>query len=164
MATAPLPTSPHKHKSAAQVGPPAPHGLTIDNDGLLDLVVLRYMQWDFEDIECGLQAGGIRSYCHPDLFKPVSMMVYHNDGKGKFTEVAHKTGLDKPGKELGIAIADFDHDGWMDIVVANDSMPEFLFHNKKDGTFEDVGLTSGMALDGERRYIRRDGRRLCRLR
>lgn len=119
-----------------------------DNDGLLDLVVLRYMQWDFDDIECGLQAGGIRSYCHPDLFKPVSMLVYHNDGKGKFTEVAHKTGLDKPGKELGIAIADFDHDGWMDIVVANDSMPEFLFHNKKDGTFEEVGLTSGMALDG----------------
>jgi hypothetical protein len=119
-----------------------------DNDGLLDLIVLRYMQWDFEDILCGVGEAGFRSYCHPDLFKPVSMMVYHNDGKGKFTEVAHKTGLDKPGKELGIAIADYDHDGWMDILVANDSVPEFLFHNKKDGTFEEVGLPSGVALDG----------------
>lgn len=120
----------------------------LDNDGLLDLVVLRYMQWDFDDILCGLREAGFRSYCHPDLFKPISMLVYHNDGKGKFTEVAHKVGLDKPGKELGIAIADYDHDGWMDILVANDSVPEFLFHNKKDGTFEEVGLPSGVALDG----------------
>lgn len=119
-----------------------------DNDGLLDLIVLRYMEWDFADILCGLREAGFRSYCHPDLFKPVSMMVYHNEGKGKFTEVAHKTGLDKPGKELGIAIADYDHDGWIDILVANDSMPEFLFHNKKNGTFEEIGLPSGVALDG----------------
>jgi hypothetical protein len=119
-----------------------------DNDGLLDLVVLRYMRWDFDDILCGLREAGFRSYCHPDLFGPISMLVYHNDGKGKFTEVAHKAGLDKPGKELGIAFADYDHDGWMDLIVANDSMPEFLFHNKKDGTFEEVGLPSGVALDG----------------
>jgi hypothetical protein len=120
----------------------------LDNDGLLDLVVLRYLQWDFDDILCGLREAGFRSYCHPDLFKPESMLVYHNEGKGKFTEIAHKAGLDKPGKELGIAIADYDHDGWMDIFVANDSMAEFLFHNKKDGTFEEVGLPSGVALDG----------------
>lgn len=119
----------------------------LDNDGRLDLVVLRYLHWDFTDIECGMQAAGVRAYCHPDLFKPVSMLVYHNDGNGKFTEVAHKLGLDKPGKELGIAMADYDRDGWMDLVVANDSMPEFLFHNKKDGTFEEVGLQSGVALD-----------------
>ncbi len=119
-----------------------------DNDGRLDLLVLRYMQWDFDDILCGLREAGYRSYCHPDLFKPVSMMVYHNEGNGIFTEAAQKTGLDKPGKELGIAIADYDHDGWMDILVANDSMPEFLFHNKKNGSFEEVGLTSGVALDG----------------
>jgi hypothetical protein len=120
----------------------------LDNDGLLDLVVLRYMQWDFDDILCGLREAGFRSYCHPDLFKPERMLVYHNDGHGKFTEVAEKVGLGKPGKELGVAIADYDHDGWMDIFVANDSVPEFLFHNKKDGTFEEVGLPSGVALDG----------------
>ncbi len=120
----------------------------LDNDGLLDLVVLRYMVWDFDDILCGLREAGFRSYCHPDLFKPISMLVYHNDGKGKFTESAQKLGLDKPGKELGIAIADYDHDGWIDLIVANDSIPEFLFHNKKNGTFEDIGLPSGVALDG----------------
>jgi enediyne biosynthesis protein E4 len=119
----------------------------LDNDGLLDLVVLRYVQWNFADIECGMQAAGVHAYCHPDLFKPISMLVYHNIGNGKFTEVGHKIGLDKPGKELGIAFADYDHDGWIDLVVANDSMPEFLFHNKKDGTFEEVGLQSGVALD-----------------
>ena len=119
-----------------------------DNDGLLDLIVLRYMQWDFDDLYCGLRESGFRSYCHPDLFKPVSALVYHNGGNGKFTEAAQKAGLDKPGKELGIAIADYDHDGKIDIMIANDSMPEFLFHNLGGGRFEEVGLPSGVALDG----------------
>jgi hypothetical protein len=119
-----------------------------DNDGRLDLVVARYMVWDFDDIYCGHREEGFRSYCHPDLFKPESVLLYHNDGNGKFTEVSHKAGIDKPGKGLGLAIADFDHDGWMDIFLANDSIPEFLFHNKGDGTFEEVGLPSGAALDG----------------
>ena len=119
-----------------------------DNDGRLDLVVARYMEWDFEDIYCGLREAGFRSYCHPDLFKPVSVLLYHNDGEGKFTEVAHKAGIDKPAKGLGVAIADYDHDGWTDIVIANDSIPEYLFHNKGNGTFEEIGLPSGVALDG----------------
>jgi enediyne biosynthesis protein E4 len=119
-----------------------------DGDGLLDLIVLRYMEWDFDDLYCGLRESGFRSYCHPDLFKPVAALVYHNDGNGKFTESAKKAGLDKPGKGLGIAIADYDHDGKVDIMVANDSMPEFLFHNLGKGTFEEVGLPAGVALDG----------------
>ena len=119
-----------------------------DNDGLLDLVVARYMQWDFDDIYCGHREEGFRSYCHPDLFKPESVLLYHNDGHGKFTEVALKAGMGKPGKGLGLAIADYDHDGWMDILLANDSIPEYLFHNKGNGTFEEVGLVSGIALDG----------------
>ena len=119
-----------------------------DNDGRLDLVVARYMEWDFEDIYCGLREAGFRSYCHPDLFKPASVLLYHNDGEGKFTEVAHKAGIDKPAKGLGVAIADYDHDGWTDIVIANDSIPEYLFHNKGNGTFEEIGLPSGVALDG----------------
>jgi hypothetical protein len=119
-----------------------------DNDGLLDLVVARYMEWDFDDIFCGHREEGFRSYCHPDLFKPAAVLLYHNDGHGKFTEVAQKAGMGKPGKALGLAIADYDHDGWMDILLANDSIPEFLFHNKGNGTFEEVGLVSGVALDG----------------
>lgn len=119
-----------------------------DNDGRLDLVVARYMVWDFDDIYCGHREEGFRSYCHPDLFKPLSVLLYHNDGNGKFSEVSHKAGIDKPGKGLGLAIADYDHDGWMDIFLANDSIPEFLFHNKGDGTFEEIGLPSGVALDG----------------
>jgi hypothetical protein len=119
-----------------------------DNDGRLDLVVARYMEWDFADIYCGHREEGFRSYCHPDLFKPASVLLYHNDGNGKFTEVAAKAGVGKPGKGLGLAVADYDHDGWMDILLANDSIPEFLFHNKGDGTFEEVGLVSGVGLDG----------------
>jgi hypothetical protein len=119
-----------------------------DNDGRLDLIVARYMEWDFEDIYCGLREAGFRSYCHPDLFKPVSVLLYHNEGEGKFTEVSHKAGIDKAAKGLGVAIADYDHDGWTDIVIANDSIPEYLFHNKGNGTFEEIGLPSGVALDG----------------
>jgi hypothetical protein len=119
-----------------------------DNDGRLDLVVARYMQWDFDDVFCGRpEKGGSRSYCHPDVFKPESVLLFHNDGGGKFTEVAHQAGIDKPGKGLGLAIADYDHDGFMDILVANDSMPQYLFHNRGNGTFEEVGLTSGAGLD-----------------
>ena len=119
-----------------------------DNDGRLDLVVARYMQWDFDDIYCGHREEGFRSYCHPDLFKPESLLLFHNDGNGKFTEVSRQAGIDKPGKGLGIAIADYDHDGWVDILLANDSIPEYLFHNLGNGKFEEVGLPSGAALDG----------------
>jgi hypothetical protein len=110
-----------------------------DNDGRLDLIVARYMQWDFDDIFCGNpEKQGFRSYCHPDLFKPESVLLFHNDGGGKFTEVSHRAGIEKPGKGLGVAIADYDRDGWMDILLANDAMQQYLFHNRGDGTFEDV--------------------------
>jgi hypothetical protein len=121
----------------------------LDKDGLLDLVVLRYVQWDWDDLWCGSPDN--RGYCHPDVFQPISMLVYHNDGNGRFKEVAEKVGLSKPAKALGIAIADCDGDGWPDIFVANDSMVEFLFHNRGDGTFEEVGLQSGAAVDGDGR-------------
>jgi enediyne biosynthesis protein E4 len=121
----------------------------LDGDGLLDLVVLRYVQWDFDDIWCGEHREGYRAYCHPDYFHAIAPLVYHNDGNGHFTEVSRKVGLSTPGKGLGIALADYDRDGHIDLFVANDSMPEFLYHNKGDGTFEEVGLSSGVALDGE---------------
>jgi len=119
----------------------------LNNDGALDLVVLRYLEWDFDDIWCGEHKEGFRAYCHPDFFKPISPLVYHNNKDGTFTEVSEKVGLAKPGKGLGIALADYDRDGHVDLFVANDSMAEFLFHNKGDGTFEEVGLASQVAVD-----------------
>src|SRR6202521_2963639 len=119
----------------------------LDGDGLLDLVVLRYMEWDFDDIWCGEHTEGGRAYCHPDHFKPIAPLVYHNNKNGTFTEIGEKAGLSKPAKGLGLAIADYDRDGHIDFFVANDSMMEFLYHSKGDGTFEDVGLVSEVAVD-----------------
>jgi hypothetical protein len=121
----------------------------LDNDGLLDLVVLRYVKWDWNDVWCGERKEGYRNYCHPDVFEPIPMLVYHNDGHGHFTEVSHKLGLDKPAKALGIAIADYDRDGRIDLFVANDSMQEFLFDQKVGGTFEEIGLESEVAVNSE---------------
>ena len=121
----------------------------LDGDGLLDLVVLRYLQWDFDDIYCGERREGYRSYCHPDSFHAIAPLVYHNEGKEHFTEIAQRAGLARPGKGLGIALADYDRDGHIDLFFANDSMPEFLYHNKGDGGFEEVALQSGVAVDGE---------------
>ncbi len=119
----------------------------LDGDGFLDLVVLRYLEWDFDDIWCGEHKEGYRAYCHPDYFKPARPLVYHNNGDGTFTEVAEKLGLSKPAKGLGVALADYDRDGHIDLFFANDSMVEYLYHNKGDGTFEEVGLVSEVAVD-----------------
>jgi hypothetical protein len=119
----------------------------LDNDGLLDLVVLRYMKWDFTDIWCGEHTEGGRAYCHPNTFEPISPVVFHNDGDGRFSNVTDKLQLGRPGKGLGIAIADYDLDGRIDLFVANDSMPEFLYHNNGNGQFEERGLTSQVAVD-----------------
>lgn len=123
----------------------------LDNDGLLDLVVLRYLDWDFHDVWCGERKQGYRSYCHPDMFEPIAPLIFHNDGNGHFTEVSRKIGFSKPGKGLGIAIADYDRDGHIDLYIANDSMMEFLYHNKGNGNFEEVALASGAAVDANGR-------------
>lgn len=119
----------------------------LDNDGKLDLVVLRYLKWDFDDIYCGEHTAGGRAYCHPDTFPAVEPLVFHNDGNGHFTEIAANIGISKPGKGLGIAIADYDRDGHIDFFVANDSMVEFLYHNRGNGTFEEIGLATQVAVD-----------------
>ena len=123
----------------------------LDGDGYLDLVVLRYLDWDFADVWCGEHREGYRAYCHPENFKAVPPLVYHNNGDGTFSEVAAKLGLAKPAKGLGVAFEDYDKDGHLDVFFANDSMLEYLYHNKGDGTFEEVGLTAAVAADADGR-------------
>jgi hypothetical protein len=120
-----------------------------DRDGRLDLIVARYLDWDFaNNIWCGAHKPGYRSYCHPDQFRPVSHVLFHNNGDGTFTDVSKSSGIGlSPGKGLGIAINDFDIDGWPDIVIANDSFPQQLFRNNHDGTFAEIGLKAGLAYD-----------------
>jgi hypothetical protein len=123
----------------------------LDGDGLLDLVVVRYLQWDFDDVWCGERKQGYRAYCHPDQFQPIAPLVFHNEGHGRFAEISRKINLHKPGKGLGVAVADYNRDGHADVFIANDSVPEFLYQNKGDGTFDEVGLMSEVAVDGEGR-------------
>jgi len=120
-----------------------------DRDGRLDLIVTRYVEWDFSsNVFCGEHKPGYRAYCHPDQFNVISYLVFHNNGDGTFTDVSKKSGIaGSPGKGLGIAINDFDGDGWPDVFVANDSVAEQLFRNNHDGTFSEVALLSGLAYD-----------------
>jgi len=123
----------------------------LDSDGLLDLVVARYLQWDFSDIWCGQRKPGYRAYCHPDQFQAIAPLVFHNDGNGQFTEMSRKIGLSKAGKGLGVAVADYNRDGRIDVFIANDSVPEALYQNKGDGTFEELGLMAEVAVDADGR-------------
>jgi len=118
-----------------------------DRDGRLDLLVLRYVEWDFEhgSLPCGAT---VKAYCHPDNFKGAAPILFHQRPDGTFEDVSEKAGVaDATGKGLGVAFADFDNDGFTDVFVANDSVRQFLFHNRHDGTFEDVGLVSGAGYD-----------------
>jgi len=123
--------------------------LDYDRDGRLDLFVARYVNFDFEhNVTCGDPVRRLRAYCHPDVYDGVPSLLYHNNGDGTFTEVSKSAGIAAHvGKSLGVVAADFDGDGWIDIFVANDSMRNFLFHNRGDGSFEEIGLAAGVALD-----------------
>ncbi len=134
--------------------------LDYDNDGDLDLYVANYLDFELADAERELrpylarEAGGtaIVGYPHPDNFNGVPDVLYRNDGGGVFADVTKEAGVFNPnGKGMGLACADYDNDGDMDIFVANDQTENFLYRNNADGTFTDVGLASGMAYD-------RDGR------
>jgi enediyne biosynthesis protein E4 len=122
-----------------------------DNDGKLDLFICRYLDWSFaKNIYCGSRVEGGRSYCHPDNFKPISNYLFHNNGDGTFSDVSVKSKIAaSPGKSLGVAFADFNGDGRLDISVANDSFQQFLFMNNGDGTFTESGLTAGVGYTDE---------------
>ncbi len=119
-----------------------------DQDGKLDLWVVRYTTWALpDDRYCGDATRGIRVYCHPKYFPGLSSVLYRNRGDGTFEDVTEKAGLKSfAGRGMSVAFADYDNDGFPDAFVTNDNMPNFLFHNKGNGTFEEVGLVSGTAL------------------
>lgn len=124
-----------------------------DNDGKLDLIIANYVDWSPErNYWCGDRGPGMRSYCHPDVYHGQPPTLFHNNGDGTFTDVSlrSKVGL-KGGNGLGVVTFDYDNDGWQDIFIANDHMPNYLFRNNRDGTFEEVGYAAGVAvgIDGQ---------------
>jgi hypothetical protein len=124
-----------------------------DGDGLLDLIVSRYLDWDIHrNPWCGDQTRNFRAYCHPEVFKPATHIVYHNNGDGTFHDVTKAAGFaGHPGNGLGIDIGDFDLDGWPDILIANDALPQQLFRNNHDGTFSEIAESTGLAFDEDGR-------------
>ena len=118
-----------------------------DRDGKLDLFVANYVQWTPQgDLWCSLD-GSTKSYCTPESYKGTSSKLYHNLGSGKFEDVTAKAGLADPtSKSLGVAVIDFNNDGWPDLFVANDTQPNKLYRgNLQNGTFKEEGLIAGVA-------------------
>jgi hypothetical protein len=118
-----------------------------NRDGLLDLFVCRYLDWSFENNKyCGTEKN--RDYCSPRDFHGVQNLLFRNNGDGTFTDVSKEMGIAlASGKGLGIALNDLDRDGWPDVYVANDQVPNFLFHNRQGKFFDEIGLHSATALN-----------------
>jgi hypothetical protein len=117
-----------------------------DNDGKLDLFVAHYVEWSPErDQFCSLDTKN-KSYCTPQVYKGESARLYHNRGNGTFEDVTRRAGLyDPSSKSLGIALLDYDDDGWIDLLVTNDTQPNKLYRNNHNGTFTDVAVQAGVA-------------------
>lgn len=129
--------------------------LDYDNDGLLDLLVSNYCEWSPEaDLVCGGLDSETRTYCHPDSYRGLPPQLYRNLGDGTFADVSLEAGVGNlRGKGMGLAVADFDGDGYLDVFVANDNARNFLFHNLGDGRFREEGIPLGVAFNGDGRYI-----------
>jgi len=125
-----------------------------DRDGHLDLFVCNYVKWSpAQDVFCSLDAKH-KSYCTPEAYRGATSWLFHNRGNGTFEDVTATSGIfDSSSKSLGAAMLDHDQDGWIDLFVANDTQPNKLYQNKRDGTFEDVALKAGVAFseDGKAR-------------
>jgi hypothetical protein len=117
-----------------------------DRDGKLDLVVANYVQWSLEsDLYCTLD-GKSKSYCTPESYKGASVRLWHNRGDGTFEDVTKKAGVWEPtSKTLGIAILDYDNDGWPDLLFSNDTQPNKLYRNNGNGTFTEKAVVAGVA-------------------
>ena len=126
-----------------------------DNDGRLDLFVCRFVEFDQSKNKfCGDERNGERYYCIPRVYPPAASWLFHNNGDGTFTDVSQSSGIAKSlGKAWGVVATDINNDGRMDLFVANDTLPNFLFANRGHGKFEEIGLQSGVgySLDGRAR-------------
>ena len=127
----------------------------FDNDGQLDLFVINYADWALAfDHYCGQRERNLRAYCHPRLFPGLPNTLYRNKGNGTFENVSQAAGiLRHVGKSMSVAFADYDQDGFVDAFVSNDNLPNFLFRNRGNGTFQEVGLLSGSALPDRGRPV-----------
>ena len=117
-----------------------------NNDGLLDLFVVNYCSWEVNKDPVCMLKDGVRGFCHPKLYEPLHNTLYRNNGDGTFTDVSEETGIAHSfGKGMSVTFADYDGDGYLDAFVANDTTPNFLFHNLKGRKFEEVGVQTGIA-------------------
>src|SRR5215211_7956226 len=126
-----------------------------DNDGWLDLFIVNYVDWTPEGNKfCGDRARDLRVYCHPRQYKGLANALYRNRHDGTFEDVAEKSEIAKHiGKGMSVAFADYDGDGFTDAFVTNDAIPDFLFRNRGNGTFEEMGLLAGVAVPAHGRPI-----------
>ncbi|MBI4475106.1 MAG: VCBS repeat-containing protein, partial [Acidobacteria bacterium] len=124
--------------------------LDYNKDGHLDLFVVRYVDFTFQNNKiCGpFEDKGLRAYCTPQVYDGLSELLYRNNGDGTFSDVTEASGIAKhKGKGLGVTVLDYNRDDWPDVYVANDSAANFLFRNNRDGSFTEVALEAGVALD-----------------
>lgn len=121
-----------------------------DRDGLLDLFVCNYVKWSPEtDVFCSVD-GKHKSYCTPEAYRGETCWLFHNRGNGTFEDVTAESGVfDMSSKSLGVALFDYDRDGWPDLLVANDTQPNKLYKNLRNGKFRDVALDAGLAFSQE---------------
>jgi hypothetical protein len=121
-----------------------------DRDGLLDLFVCNYVRWSPEhDVFCSLD-GTHKSYCTPEAYRGDTCWLFHNRGNGTFEDVTASSGIfDSSSKSLGVAMFDYDQDGWPDLLVANDTQPNKLYKNLRNGKFKDVGVEAGLAFSSD---------------
>ena len=121
-----------------------------DRDGRLDLFVANYVKWsEATDKRCALD-GKNKSYCTPEVYPGVASKLFRNLGAGRFADVSQKAGVANPGaKALGVGLIDYDGDGWVDLFVANDTQPNQLFHNNRNGTFTDTAVAAGVAFSDD---------------
>ncbi len=124
----------------------------FDRDGLLDLFVCNYVKWSPEhDVFCSLD-GKHKSYCTPEAYRGETCWLFHNRGNGTFEDATATSGIfDSSSKSLGVAMLDYDHDSWPDLLVTNDTQPNKLYRNQRNGTFKDVAVDSGIAFSAEGR-------------
>jgi hypothetical protein len=126
----------------------------VNNDGLLDLFVVNYLSWDIDTEPACEVAPGRLDYCHPKYYKATPNQLFINNGNGTFRDASEEYGIrGKPGKGMGVGIADYDLDGWMDIFVANDKAYNVLFHNQGGRKFEEIAFDADVALNTEGQLI-----------